>query len=345
MNFNTVDYNREKNALVIIDQTKLPGETVFLEITSPEDAWEAIKSLKVRGAPAIGVAAAVTLAMVAQNIETDEQTSFLSCLSETKDYLASSRPTAVNLFWALDIMEETARNNQTLPVEEIKKILIEKALELKEQDLTVCRRIGENGLTLIKDGFSVLTHCNAGRLAAVNYGTALAPVYAAAEKGLNIKVYADETRPLLQGARLTAWELQNAGIDVTLLCDNMSSSLMQTGAVDAIFVGADRIAANGDTANKIGTSALAVLAKHYNVPFYVCAPTSTIDLDCATGKDIKIEHRSPEEVTNLWYEKPMAPEGVNVYNPAFDVTENALITAIITEDAVYKNQGGFKWQR
>ncbi|MGI6247823.1 MAG: S-methyl-5-thioribose-1-phosphate isomerase [Acutalibacteraceae bacterium] len=345
MNFNTVDYNREKNALVIIDQTKLPGETVFLEITSPEDAWEAIKSLKVRGAPAIGVAAAITLAMVAQNIETDEQTSFLSRLSETKDYLAASRPTAVNLFWALDIMEETARNNQTLPVEEIKKILIEKALELKEQDLTVCRRIGENGLTLIKDGFSVLTHCNAGRLAAVNYGTALAPVYAAAEKGLNIKVYADETRPLLQGARLTAWELQNAGIDVTLLCDNMSSSLMQTGAVDAIFVGADRIAANGDTANKIGTSALAVLAKHYNVPFYVCAPTSTIDLDCATGKDIKIEHRSPEEVTNLWYEKPMAPEGVNVYNPAFDVTENALITAIITEDAVYKNQGGFKWQR
>jgi methylthioribose-1-phosphate isomerase len=346
MDFETVTYDEQKNCLVIIDQTLLPNETVFLDINTAEQASEAIRALRVRGAPAIGVAAAIAMAVAAQNIVTSDMNIFMLLLSAVKDCLASSRPTAVNLFWALDKMEQVAMQNRMMPIAVIKRMLIEKALEIKEQDIAVCRKIGENGLTLLQDGFGILTHCNAGRLAAVRYGTALAPVYLGAERGMKFNVYADETRPLLQGARLTAWELSRAGIDVTLLCDNMPASLMRSGVVNAVIVGADRIAANGDTANKIGTSGLAVLAKYYGVPFYVCAPTSTIDYASLSGDDIKIEHRAGSEVTDLWYAKPMAPEGIGVYNPAFDVTGHSLITAIITENGVHHNsEGGFLWQQ
>ncbi|NLX93506.1 MAG: S-methyl-5-thioribose-1-phosphate isomerase [Clostridiales bacterium] len=345
MDFETVSYDVQNNALVIIDQTLLPGETVFLTLTTVEQAREAICALRVRGAPAIGVAAAIAYAVAAQNIQTNEFSEFSLLLSAVKDCLATSRPTAVNLFWALDRMEQVLTDNPGAPIVIIKKRLQEKALEIKQEDVAVCRKIGENGAALLGDGFGILTHCNAGRLAAVQYGTALAPIYVGTEQGKKFNVFADETRPLLQGARLTAWELNQAGIDVTVLCDNMAASLMHTGKINAVIVGAARIAANGDTANKIGTSGLAILAKHYGIPFYVAAPTSTLDQACATGADIKIEHRQGTEVTELWYKKPMAPKGIGVYNPAFDVTDHTLITAIITEFAVHHNTGGaFSWQ-
>lgn len=345
MGFETVDYDVPNNALVIIDQTLLPGETVFIKLTTVEQAREAICALRVRGAPAIGVAAAIAYAVAAQNIQTDDFSEFSLLLSAVKDCLATSRPTAVNLFWALDRMEEVLKDSQGLAVRIIKKMLQEKALEIKQEDIVVCRKIGENGAPLLEDGFGILTHCNAGRLAAVQYGTALAPIYVGTEQGKKFKVFADETRPLLQGARLTTWELKQAGIDVTVLCDNMAASLMHTGRVDAVIVGADRIAANGDAANKIGTSGIAVLARHYGIPFYVAAPTSTLDKACATGADIKIEHRDGTEVTEMWYKKCMAAEGISVYNPAFDVTDHSFITAIITELGVHHNTGGvFSWQ-
>ncbi len=345
MDFETVNYDFQNNSLVIIDQTLLPGETVFLKLTTVEQAREAICALRVRGAPAIGVAAAIAYAVAAKNIQTSDFSEFSLLLSAVKDCLATSRPTAVNLVWALDRMEQVLKENVGLPVFIIKKMLQEKALEIKQEDIAVCRKIGENGAPLLEDGFGILTHCNAGRLAAVQYGTALAPIYVGTEQGKNFKVFADETRPLLQGARLTAWELDQAGIDVTVLCDNMVASLMHTGRVNAVIVGADRIAANGDTANKIGTSGIAVLAKHYGIPFYVAAPTSTLDKACATGADIKIEHRAGTEVTQMWYKKPMAPNNVGVYNPAFDVTDHSFITAIITEHGVHHNTGGaFSWQ-
>lgn len=345
MDFETVDYDLKNNSLVIIDQTLLPGETVFLRLATVEQAREAICALRVRGAPAIGVAAAIAYAMAAQNIQTSDFNEFNLLLSAVKNCLATSRPTAVNLFWALDRMEQVLKDNFGLSVFVVKKLLQEKALEIKQEDIAVCRKIGENGAPLLEDGFGILTHCNAGRLAAVQYGTALAPIYIGTEQGKKFKIFADETRPLLQGGRLTTWELKQAGIDVTVLCDNMAASLMHTGKVDAVIVGADRIAANGDTANKIGTSGIAVLAKHYDIPFYVAAPTSTLDKFCETGANIKIEHREGTELTEMWYKKRMAPEGIGVYNPAFDVTDHSLITAIITELGVHHNTGGvFSWQ-
>ena len=267
-------------------------------------------------------------------IEASNFEEFYTEFVKARDYLDSSRPTAVNLHWALMRMDSVVKANMAKLPSEIIAALRTEALAIKEEDIAVCRAIGENGLTLIKDGYGILTHCNAGQLATCKYGTATAPIYLAHEKGLNIKVYADETRPLLQGARLTAFELSSAGIDVTLLCDNMSGSLMREGKVQAIFVGCDRVAANGDVANKIGTSMVATLARRYNIPFYVCAPTSTIDLSTPTGADIVIEQRSPDEVTTMWYRERMAPEGIGVYNPAFDVTDNDLITAIITEHGI-----------
>ena len=267
-------------------------------------------------------------------IEATNFEEFYTEFVKAREYLDSSRPTAVNLHWALMRMDSVVKANMAKLPSEIIAALRTEALAIKEEDIAVCRAIGENGLTLIKDGYGILTHCNAGQLATCKYGTATAPIYLAHEKGLNIKVYADETRPLLQGARLTAFELSSAGIDVTLLCDNMSGSLMREGKVQAIFVGCDRVAANGDVANKIGTSMVATLARRYNIPFYVCAPTSTIDLNTPTGADIVIEQRSPDEVTTMWYRERMAPEGIGVYNPAFDVTDNDLITAIITEHGI-----------
>ncbi|NLP48185.1 MAG: S-methyl-5-thioribose-1-phosphate isomerase, partial [Clostridiales bacterium] len=260
MSFKTVDYDIDNNALVIIDQTLLPTETVFLTIKTVDAAAEAIRSLRVRGAPAIGVAAAVTYALAARQIMADSFENFASMMAAVKDCLAQTRPTAVNLFWALDKMQALLDESRGLPLSQIKDLLRDKSLEILENDINTCRKIGENGAPYFEDGFGILTHCNAGRLAAVKYGTALAPIYVGKEWGRNYRVFADETRPLLQGARLTAWELNQAGIDTTLLCDNMAFSLMQTGQINAVIVGADRIAANGDTANKIGTAPLALAA-------------------------------------------------------------------------------------
>jgi methylthioribose-1-phosphate isomerase len=266
----------------------------------------------------------------------DDTAAFLRLLGEKKEYLNSSRPTAVNLSWALNRMEEKALSEKDAPVGKILNILKDEALAIKAEDTDMCRRIGENTLSLLKKGDGLLTHCNAGQLATSKYGTATSAMYLGFRKGYDFKIYCDETRPLLQGARLTAFELSSAGLDVTLLCDNMVSSIMRQGKINAVLVGCDRVAANGDVANKIGTSVVAAIAKRYGVPFYVCAPTSTIDPDTPTGNDIVIEQRPAEEVTEMWYEKRMAPENIKVYNPAFDVTDNELITAIITEHGIYR---------
>lgn len=347
LDYDTVALDDEKHALVIIDQTKLPSRIEILSLTAQKDIWDAIYLLKVRGAPAIGVAAAIGIYLAAREIAismtaqsgdaagqgetTPDYNEFLRRFCEASAYLNSSRPTAVNLSWALRRMENVVLDHKGASVPQIVDALHDEALAIREEDILVCRSIGKYGLSLVKPGDSLLTHCNAGQLATVKYGTATAPMYLGQEKGYNFKVYCDETRPLLQGARLTSFELSSAGLDVTLLCDNMSASLMREGKIQAVFVGCDRVAANGDTANKIGTSMAALAAKRYNVPFYVCAPTSTIDMDTATGDDIVIEQRKPEEVTDMWYEKPMAAPGVKVYNPAFDVTDHDLITGIVTE--------------
>ena len=331
MNYETVDLNDEKSALVILNQTKLPNEIEILSLTNPKDIWNAIYTLQVRGAPAIGVAAAIGIYLAAKAINTDKFDDFYMQFRETKEYLASSRPTAVNLFWALDRMEQVVINNRDKSIIKIKDLLRCEAIEIKAEDIRVCKAIGEYGLSLIKDGDGILTHCNAGQLATAKYGTALAPIHLGHERGYKFKVFTDETRPLLQGARLSAFELYSNGIDTTVICDNMASQVMKNGWVQAVFVGCDRVAANGDSCNKIGTSGVAVLAKYYNIPFYVCAPTSTIDMNTEKGEDIVIEERNPREVTDMWYQKRMAPDGVKVYNPAFDFADNELITAIITE--------------
>ena len=333
MDYDTVALDDQKDALVIIDQTRLPYSIEILELTELKEIWDAIYLLKVRGAPAIGVAAAIGIYLEAKKIAaaSDCFADFYDKFKLAKKYLDSARPTAVNLSWALNRMEQVVLANKGKMLVEIIQHLHAEAVEIREEDIRVCRAIGEYGLTLIKDGDGLLTHCNAGKLAAVKYGTATAPMYVGQEKGYNFKIFADETRPLLQGARLTSFELQSSGFDVTLICDNMAGMVMRNGWVNAVFVGCDRVAANGDVANKIGTSMVAALAKRYNIPFYVCAPTATIDLATATGNDIVIEERKPSEVTDMWYEKPMAPAGVKVFNPAFDVTDNELITVIVTE--------------
>ncbi len=331
MNYETVALDEEKGALVIIDQTKLPNDVDMLSLIDIKDIWDAIYLLKVRGAPAIGVAAAIGIYIVTKDIAADSSDAFYTEFKKAKDYLASSRPTAVNLFWALDRMEKVVLDNMDKSVPELKQLLHDEAVEIKEEDIWVCKSIGEFGLSLIKDGDGILTHCNAGQLATAKYGTALAPVHLGTEKGYKFKVFTDETRPLLQGARLSAFELHSHGIDTTVICDNMASQVMKNGWVQAIFVGCDRVAANGDACNKIGTSGVAILAKYYGIPFYVCAPTSTIDMQTEKGEDIPIEERPAEEVTEMWYKKRMAPEGVKVYNPAFDFADNELITGIITE--------------
>ncbi len=331
MNIETVALDDAKSALVIIDQTRLPYETELISLKSQESIRNAIYLLQVRGAPAIGVAAAFGIYLAAKEIDTGDYNAFLAQFQAAKEYLNSARPTAVNLSWALNRMERVVIANKDKSVAEIKGLLLNESIKIKEEDIWVCKTIGEYGLTLLKPNMGLLTHCNAGQLATSKYGTATAPIYLGHEKGYNFKVFCDETRPLLQGARLTAYELQSSGVDTTLICDNMAPSIMKNGWVDAVFVGCDRVAANGDAANKIGTSYVALAANHYDIPFYVCAPTSTIDMSCQTGGDIHIELRPAEEVTEMWYEKRMAPEGVKVYNPAFDVTEASHITAIITE--------------
>ncbi len=331
MDYETVALDEVKKEVVIIDQTKLPGKTEIISLKTAQEIWDAIYLLKVRGAPAIGVAAAFGIYVLAEAIDTRDYDLFLAEFQKQKEYLDSARPTAVNLSWALKRMESIVTENQDKSVSEIKELLKKESIAIKEEDIWVCKTIGEYGLTLVKPGDGILTHCNAGQLATSKYGTATAPIYLGQERGYHFRVFADETRPLLQGARLTSYELHSAGVDVTLICDNMSATVMKNGWVNAVFVGCDRVAANGDTANKIGTSVVATVAKRYQVPVYICAPTSTIDLQTKTGADIHIEQRPAEEVTEMWYQERMAPEGVKVFNPAFDVTDHDLIAGIVTE--------------
>ncbi|MCL1892984.1 MAG: S-methyl-5-thioribose-1-phosphate isomerase [Holophagaceae bacterium] len=336
MDYETVSLDDEKSALVILDQSLLPGEIKVLSLTNQRDIWKAISTLQVRGAPAIGVAVAIGIYLAAKEIDEDVFDKFYNKFRSALEYLASARPTAINLFWALDRMDSVVLKNATKPIGEIKNILHREAVTIKKEDILACKNIGEYGLTLINDGDGILTHCNAGQFATVKYGTALAPIHLGYERGFRYKLYATETRPLLQGARLSAFELFERGIDTTLICDNMVSQVMKNGWIQAVFVGSDRVAANGDVCNKIGTSGIAILAKYYGVPFYVCAPTSTIDMNTPTGKKIHIEERQHSEVTEMWYKKRMAPEGIKVYNPAFDFADNELVTAIVTERGIAK---------
>ena len=346
----------ENKELYLLDQTLLPAEELFIKIDTKEDLWDAIYKLRVRGAPAIGVAAAYGVYVCTRDIETESVEEFCEKFHEVKEYIASARPTAVNLFWALNRMEEKLHIFKDMffaekgiepenvgdvdttvakdAIRYIKAELEKEAESIYKEDVAACKAMGEHGLSLLKQGMGILTHCNAGTIATAMYGTCLAPLYLGHEKGYDFKVFADETRPLLQGARLTSWELNRAGIDVTLICDNMASIVMKNGWIDAIVVGCDRMAANGDGANKIGTSGVAILAKEYGIPFYMFVPTSTIDLNTPTGADIHIEERAGDEIYKMWYEKPMAPEGIKTYNPAFDVTDAKYITAVVTEKGV-----------
>lgn len=331
LDYETVELDVENDELVIIDQTKLPGKTEIIRLKTAQEIWDAIYLLQVRGAPAIGVAAASGLYLLAKQIKEEQFENFYKEFTKQKEYLNSSRPTAVNLSWALNRMDRLCQSMKNDTIDSILEALKNEALEMKNEDINVCKKIGEYGLSLVKPGDGILTHCNAGQLATCKYGTATAPIYLGQEKGYHFRVFADETRPLLQGARLTAYELHSAGVDVTLICDNMSATVMKNGWVNAVFVGCDRVAANGDTANKIGTSVVATVAKRYHIPVYICAPTSTIDLDTKTGEEIHIEQRPAKEVTEMWYKERMAPEGVKVFNPAFDVTDHDLIAGIVTE--------------
>ncbi len=328
MTIPTVEINDD--AVRIIDQTLLPSEYLVRDIVSREQMWEAIKKLRVRGAPAIGVAAAGALAVEIGRSRATDSASLLKELGDAADYLSTSRPTAVNLFWALERMKETGRSCRGCSPAEFKSALFREARTILDEDLQMCRTIGEAGAELIRDGAGILTHCNAGGLATSGFGTALAPIYVAREQGKRMKVFADETRPLLQGARLTAWELQREGIDITLICDNMAAQVMKEGRIDLVITGADRVAANGDGANKIGTYGVALLARAHDIPFYMAWPSSTLDLSLTTGDEIPIEERGEEEITVIG-EKRLAPEGIKTYSPAFDVTPHDLITAHITE--------------
>lgn len=334
MDFMTIEW--KNNKIRLIDQTRLPGEFIYLDIGGLEELWQAIKLLKVRGAPALGAAAALGLYLGVRDSKARDFRGFKQALDRVAGYIASSRPTARNLFWGIERSCAVALANKKKPIAEIKKLLLKEAQELIEEDRRMCRAIGSYGATLIRDRDTILTVCNAGALATVDFGTALGVIYRAREEGKHIKVFACETRPLLQGARLTCWELKKKGIDVTLICDNMAATLMQRGKVDKVIAGADRIAANGDTANKIGTFSLAVLSHYHRIPFYIAAPYSTFDLKIRSGKEIPIEERDPKEVTALFFKKPIAPEGVKVFNPAFDVTPHALISAIITERGIIR---------
>lgn len=329
-----VRLTREGRSVRIIDQTLLPNEVVYLNLTTAEECYDAIARLAVRGAPAIGIFAAASFAMLAQQAPYGTFAEFRAAMARTAEFLNSSRPTAVNLKWALERMMGVVDAHADAAPEAMRQILIDEAHEVQAEDVRTCTRMAELGLTLIEDGWGLITHCNAGPLATSKYGTALGPMLLGHERGMNFRVFADETRPLLQGARLTSYELSRVGIDTTLICDNMASIVMSQGWVQACFVGCDRVAANGDTANKIGTSGLAIIAKHYGVPFYVMCPTSTIDRACATGADIPIELREADEIKTMFYERPMAPAAVKCYNPAFDVTDHSLVTAIVTERGI-----------
>ncbi|MCK4850393.1 MAG: S-methyl-5-thioribose-1-phosphate isomerase [Phycisphaerae bacterium] len=314
----------------LIDQTLLPGRLELVQISDLKSLFEAIRCLKVRGAPAIGIAGAMGLVLALRDAQTQDREEFLKLLDTQADYLACARPTAVNLTWALERLRNVAHRQTGLSVADLKRMLLAEAKAIRDEDAATCRTIGQNGLALIKPGARILTHCNAGSLATAEYGTALAPLYLAHEKGIDFTVYVDETRPLLQGSRLTAWELGRAGIEVTVICDSVAGHLMSLGRIDLVITGADRIAANGDAANKIGTYSLARLARDHGIAFYIAAPASTFDLSIADGSQIPIEQRAAEEVTE-GFGRRTAPADVKVYSPAFDVTPAEFITAIITE--------------
>ena len=329
-----VALSEDGTAVVILDQTRLPGEVVYLTLRTIDEMVDAIFRLKVRGAPAIGICAAYCAYCLALQIRARDYGEFTAAFREQAALLGSARPTAVNLRWALARMERVVESHPDRRIEDIPALLKREAVHIREEDEAMCLAIAGYGLSLVRDGDGILTHCNAGPLATSRYGTALGPMFLGLERGLRFRVFADETRPLLQGARLTTWELSRAGIDVTLICDSMANTVMQKGWIQACFVGCDRIAANGDTANKIGTCGVAVLAKHYGIPFYVLGPTSTIDPDCPTGADIEIEIRPQEEIRAMYFREPVAPPDVRCYNPAFDVTDHSLISGIVTERGI-----------
>ena len=326
--------SEDRTKVIIVDQSVLPNRREYLTLDQPEACFDAIQTLKVRGAPAIGIFAAFAMYVLAQQWTELPDAEFRERFAKTGEYLNSARPTAVNLSWAIRRLEMLVNEQAGNPVGEIIQRIGEEADRIQQEDMDMCFRIASHGLSLMKEGEGVLTHCNAGPLATSVYGTALGPVLLGNEQGMHFRVFADETRPLLQGARLTAYELQEAGVDVTLICDNMASVVMKNGWVDKVFVGCDRIAANGDFANKIGTSGVAILANYYQIPVYTLGPSSTIDLNTPTGADIPIELRDPEEIRTMWYETPMAPEGVPCFNPSFDVTDHSLLTGIITEKGI-----------
>ncbi len=321
--------------LFLLDQTRLPGEVVIEKQTSIDQVWQSIKQLKVRGAPAIGIAGAYGLLVGIKDYLSEPATALIKRIADQVQYLDSSRPTAVNLGWALNRMLKKAETMRGCNSDDIFQALEQEAIQIHQEDIECCNLIGNLGACLVEDGMGVLTHCNAGSLAVSELGTALAPLYIAHSQGRRFKVFADETRPLLQGARLTSWELQQAGLDITLICDNMAAHFMSKGEIQLVIVGSDRIAANGDVANKIGTLGVAILAKHFNIPFYAACPFSTIDLATKEGKDIIIEERNSEEVTHFGA-KPIAPENIPVRNPAFDVTPFTLVSGIITEKGIIR---------
>ena len=333
MPIQTIKWNRNK--VKLIDQTELPNRLKYVYCRDVKSIWNAIRALKVRGAPAIGIAGALGVVLGIRESRASHYKEFEIELRKVTGYLAKSRPTAVNLFWALERMERVSCENSNKKIYEIKALLLKEALKIIEEDKEVSRKMAEYGVRLLNNGDTVLTHCNAGGLATADYGTALGVIYKAKEMGKKIKVYADETRPLLQGSRLTAWELMKNGIDVTLICDNMAAEVMKEGRIAHVFVGADRIAANGDTANKIGTYGVALLARAHNIPFYVVAPVSTFDLTLKSGDGIPIEERGRDEIIAIFGTRT-APRNVKVYNPAFDVTPARLITAIVTEKGILR---------
>ena len=340
VNENGIIFDRENSSknplpgkLRLIDQTLLPEKLVYIETDELEEIFDAIKRLVVRGAPAIGCAAALGLAAVSQNIPTETAGELLRKIRSAADRLAKSRPTAVNLFWALDRCVKSLEIDDFPTPDDMKGALLSEALAILAEDISMCAAIGEHGAALLKSGMGVLTHCNAGALATSDYGTALSPIYKAKEKGVDVTVYSDETRPLLQGSRLTAWELDRGGVRVVTICDNMAAQVMREGKIDIVIVGADRVASNGDAANKIGTYGVAILAKHHDIPFYVAIPYSTIDNSLADGSEIPIEQRAADEVRR-GFGRLTAPENVEIYNPAFDVTPKELITGFITENGI-----------
>ena len=321
-------------AVRILDQSLLPNETIYLELQTPEALYEAIATLRVRGAPAIGIFAGYALYVLSLQTKATSYADFLAECQKNRDYLNSSRPTAVNLRHMLDRVLAVVQSMPCADISAIQDAMGQMAKAIHEEDIAMCTAISEYGLSLVKAGDGILTHCNAGPLATSRYGTGLGPLFLAQERGIPLHAFCDETRPLLQGARLTAYELQRAGIDCTLICDNMASLVMKQGKINACFVGCDRVARNGDTANKIGTSGVAILAKHYGIPFYVLGPSSTIDFTCPDGDHIPIELRDGAEIKEKFFSKPSSLPEVKCYNPAFDVTDHELITAIVTEKGI-----------